>query len=204
MAKISAEEKEATRLRILKASVIVFRRCGYEKTQIKEIAKEAGVGTSTIYGYYTSKMELFLAAFMDEILLVDYDEEGVHEALNSGITEGLIELLFSNRVEKLLEDKDLFKSFIAVSMYDDSEMMCKRKYKNHEKLYEYIKYILEIYERTNIRLCAFSLNHLAETIMTIVEHIGTTYLTEELGTEEAEMLIRNQIRVVLAGKYENL
>jgi len=168
MAKISAEEKEATRLRILEAGMIVFRRSGFDKTQIKEIAKEASVGTSTIYGYYASKMELFLAAFIDQILLVDFDEDRVQEALKKGITEGLLDLLFTSRVERIQSDKDLLRSFVAASMYDNSEFMCKRKFKNHEKQYEFIKNVLEIYERTNIRLCAFSLNHLSKTIMTSV------------------------------------
>lgn len=204
MAKISAEEKEATRLRIMDASVIVFRRCGYEKTQIKEIAKEAGVGTSTIYGYYASKMELFLATFMNRLLTTDFDEENVQEALNKGITEGLLKLLFTSKIEKMLDDKELFRSFIAVSMYDNSEFMCQRKCMNHERQYDFIKNILEVYERTNIRLCAFSLNHLAQTIMTIIEHIGVSYMTDDFTLEEAEREIRNQIRVLLAGKYENL
>lgn len=204
MAKISAEEKEATRLRIMDASVVVFRRCGYEKTQIKEIAKEAGVGTSTIYGYYASKMELFLAAFMDRILTTDFDEVDVQEALKKGITDGLLELVFTFKIQNMLDDKELFRSFIAVSMYDNSEFMCKRKYKNHEKQYDFIKSVLEVYERTNLRLCAFSLNHLAQTIMTIIEHIGISYMTDDLTLEEAEVEIRNQIRVLLAGKYENL
>jgi hypothetical protein len=40
--------------------------------------------------------------------------------------------------------------------------------------------------------------------MTIIEHIGISYMTDDLTLEQAEIEIRNQIRVLLAGKYENL
>jgi len=204
MAKISAEEREASRLRILNASLIVFRRNGFEKTQIKEIAKEAGVGTSTIYGYYASKVELFVAAFVDEVLGLEFDESKVASALEKGITEGLLKLFFEDRVKSLLEDKELLRSFVVASLYNPSELMAARKCTNRAKQYEFIKSVLEIYERTNIRLCAFSLNHLAEAILTIVEQIGMQYMVDEIALEDAEEKIKNQVRVMLAGKYSNL
>lgn len=204
MAKISAEEKEATRLRILDASVVVFRKCGFEKTQIKEIAQEANVGTSTIYGYYGSKVELFLASFIDRIMNLEFDESRVSEELEDGITEGLLKLLFNDRVNSVEEDRELLRSFVVASIYDGSDFMCRKKDHNRLNQYVFIKNVLEVYERTNLRLCAFSLNHLAETILTIVEFIGMNYMTGDLSLEDAEMHMRNQFKVLLAGKYNLL
>lgn len=204
MAKISAEEKEATRLRILEATRKVFRAKGYEKTQIKEVAKEAGIGTSTIYGYYSSKPELFVSAFIDEMMIEEFDEAIVQDALKEGITKGLIELLFNNRIRDIERDREVLKSYIIASMYDSRTTIVERKLHNRIEEYDYIKNVLEIYERTNVRLCAFSLNHLAQSILTIVEHMGIEYMVETISRDEAEMHIENQLRVILAGKYENL
>ena len=162
MAKISAEEKEATRLRILEATRKVFRASGYEQAQIKDIAKEAGIGTSTIYGYYPSKPELFVSAFIDEVLIADFNEEYVQDALTEGITRGFITLLFENRIKNVGRDRELLKSYIIASMYDSRLSTHERKIHSRTEEYHYIKDVLEVYERTNARLCAFSLNHLAQ------------------------------------------
>ncbi len=48
---------------ILAAAVKVFARAGLEKGKIVDIAKEAGIGKSTVYEYFASKDEIFLAIF---------------------------------------------------------------------------------------------------------------------------------------------
>jgi AcrR family transcriptional regulator len=48
---------------ILEAAVTVFARAGLEKGKIVDIAKEAGIGKSTVYEYFASKDEIFLAIF---------------------------------------------------------------------------------------------------------------------------------------------
>ena len=40
--------------------------------------------------------------------------------------------------------------------------------------------------------------------MTVVEHMGIEYMIGTIGLEEAERHIENQLRAILAGKYENL
>lgn len=204
MSKISAEEKEATRLRILEATRKIFRATGYEKTQIKEVAKEAGIGTSTIYGYYSSKPELFVSAFIDEMLVSEFDEAIVQEALKQGITKGLMELLFTNRIEDIERDREVLGPYIIASMYDSRTTIIEKKLHNRIEEYDYIKSVLEIYERTNVRLCAFSLNHLAQSILTIVEYMGIEYMVGNLSRDEVETRIEDQFKVILAGKYENL
>jgi len=39
----------------------VFARDGYHQAKIEEVAKEAGIGKGTVYEYFRSKTELFLA-----------------------------------------------------------------------------------------------------------------------------------------------
>jgi len=47
---------------ILDAALRVFARCGLHKTNLEEVAKEAGISKGTIYLYYKNKEELFVAA----------------------------------------------------------------------------------------------------------------------------------------------
>jgi len=56
--KISAEEKELTRIRLLEAAVDVITEKGFRSASMREIAKRAEVGDATIYNYFSSKEKL--------------------------------------------------------------------------------------------------------------------------------------------------
>jgi AcrR family transcriptional regulator len=59
---------EKRRGQILKAAMEIFSRKGYAATTIPEIARAAGVAAGTIYIYYTSKRELFIAVIKNFII----------------------------------------------------------------------------------------------------------------------------------------
>jgi AcrR family transcriptional regulator len=67
MGGIRETKKKKTRKAIIDAAVKLFSEKGYENTSIEELAKAAGVGKGTIYGYFQAKNEIFLAFCEDEI-----------------------------------------------------------------------------------------------------------------------------------------
>lgn len=67
MSGIRAAKKRATRQAIIAAAVRLFAEQGFEKTSIDQIARAAGIGKGTIYGYFRAKEEIFLAFCEDEI-----------------------------------------------------------------------------------------------------------------------------------------
>lgn len=79
-------EKPTTRRQeqILNAALEIFARKGYAAATVPEIAESAGVATGTIYIYYPSKRELFVAVIKNFI-----------------ITNSLLDL-----IEKLPRDRD--------------------------------------------------------------------------------------------------
>lgn len=56
-----ARRQEQRRSEILEAATKVFARVGFAATDVQEIAAVAGVGKGTVYRYFPSKEELFLA-----------------------------------------------------------------------------------------------------------------------------------------------
>ena len=62
---------------IKKAAQDLFRKYGYHKTSVNEIAKRAKIAKATIYKYFDSK-EMVLHA-----ILMDYIEVSVHEIVNN-------------------------------------------------------------------------------------------------------------------------
>lgn len=55
-----------TRGAVLRAAVQRFGRDGYRATSVADIARDAGVGGTVPYAYFTSKADLFLAALDDD------------------------------------------------------------------------------------------------------------------------------------------
>ena len=54
---------EQKRERILRAAVKIFSLTGLDKGTIASVAKEAGIGKGTIYEYFSSKEDIFIAIF---------------------------------------------------------------------------------------------------------------------------------------------
>jgi len=61
MTRVTADTKQATRARLLAAAAEEFSRGGLERANIDAISLAAGCGKGTIYNYFPSKDELFLA-----------------------------------------------------------------------------------------------------------------------------------------------
>ena len=56
-------DKVAKRAEIIRCAADVFSRTGYHATKIQEIADAAGIGKGTVYEYFRTKEELFLAVY---------------------------------------------------------------------------------------------------------------------------------------------
>ena len=61
VARVSADTKQATRARLLAAAAEEFGRVGLARANIDAISLAAGCAKGTIYNYFPSKEELFLA-----------------------------------------------------------------------------------------------------------------------------------------------
>lgn len=67
MAGIREQKKSVTRKAILDAAVRLFAEKGFEQTSMEELARAAGIGKATIYGYFSTKSEIFLAYCEEEV-----------------------------------------------------------------------------------------------------------------------------------------
>src|SRR5260370_27876260 len=76
MSGISPGRKLATEQRrgsILQAARAVFARQGYANTVVDDIASEAGIAKGTLYLYFPSKEQIYLAALLEEARRLDAD-----------------------------------------------------------------------------------------------------------------------------------
>lgn len=76
---LRAQKKQETRQAICEAAVKLFTGKGYETTSIEDIAQSAGIGKTTVYGYFANKEEIFL----------NYCDEQLEEAFSQFQKDGL-------------------------------------------------------------------------------------------------------------------
>ena len=108
-------DKKTTRAKeIAQAALEVFSNSGYAQAGIEQIAKEAGIGKSTVYEYYKTKEDLFLAAIMEgaEGWIADLQEIG-RKTSDPAQRLGLIAELYLKSCEENQQGTRLFLEIIT-------------------------------------------------------------------------------------------
>jgi AcrR family transcriptional regulator len=85
-----AQQKEATRSRILKVAKRTLEQQGFEATGIREIAAECGVAAGTVLLHFRDKQDLLLSCFFDDFQRRLTDAFGT--ASRVSLEEDLVEL----------------------------------------------------------------------------------------------------------------
>jgi len=109
---------DATRARLFEAAIAEFRRVGFSRASVANIAREAGVSRPSFYFHFPTKEHVLLELeWLEERTLASRLDQanGLREALHE-LAEGLIEL------EARLGDADLFREMIAIYARRPSEL----------------------------------------------------------------------------------
>ena len=105
------QTRQATRDRFLQAAAHVFAQVGYEEANINIIAEQAGLGKGTIYLYFPSKQDLFLALLQ---AIAQRQLSAARAALaSSSNLEKQLETLFLAFVRLAIEDAEGFQVYMS-------------------------------------------------------------------------------------------
>jgi len=135
MAGVREEKKRRTRKAILQAAVQLFGDKGYERTSIDELARAAGVGKGTIYSYFQTKSEIFLAFCEDELDHV-YAEVAQKSKVDATLTEQLM-ALFMGEFRYVTRHKD-FGRLLLREMIFPKELTVERSRDLDNRYIEYL------------------------------------------------------------------
>lgn len=89
--RITAQEKSATRLRILDAATQLFRTRGFEGTTTRDIALAAEIATGTLFNYFETKEAIVTSLAAEK--LASARTTFTHDAGNGGLDEALFALV---------------------------------------------------------------------------------------------------------------
>jgi AcrR family transcriptional regulator len=102
---------ENRRACILKAARCVFAQQGYAETLVDDIAGKAGIAKGTLYLYFKSKEEIFLAALIEDARRLD---EVTRERMQAaGAWEDKIKAYVGVRLEYLETHQDFLRIYLA-------------------------------------------------------------------------------------------
>jgi len=200
MSGIRESKKRATRQAIIEAAVRLFGRDGFEKTSIEKIAREAGVGKGTIYGYFRAKEEIFLAFCEDEI---DYAfaELAARDDAAAPLHEQLL-TLFMSQFRFATRDRE-FGRILAREMAFPRE---EHRQKSRDLDSRYLRNVGEILERARHRGelagdvdTLFATGHLYALYLLMLSSWYAGYLRDE---GEVAAVLRVMLRQALRGLGE--
>ncbi|MDO8212007.1 TetR/AcrR family transcriptional regulator [Conexibacter sp. CPCC 206217] len=77
-----AQQREATRERLIEGALACFERKSYLATTVEDILEEAGAGRATFYAHFTGKGALLISALGDLDPIVDASYERLNSQLN--------------------------------------------------------------------------------------------------------------------------
>ena len=125
---------------ILFAATIIFGKFGFHGATMEEIAKEAGIGKGTIYGYFSSKEILFYEMII--YVLKEY-ERGMEETLNTNKTLeerlGDFAEFHKEQLNKYLDISQIFvweKEVLSMNLMEEIK-------KEKSRLFNYMKNIIK-------------------------------------------------------------
>lgn len=203
MAKITAEEKMITREKIKSCSREVFREFGFKDTKVKQIAQKVGIGVSTLYGYYPSKVDLFTESFLKNDNEINIPDEEIEEHLKKGLIKGMLELIDKVIYLNRNDDYDLLRTFFIAMFLDltDKKYDLGDIYFRFTKI-SFIKRVLDIYEKKHKKLCDFDTYELSKCVMDTFVQITIEDLLFYRPMNESMNKIVDHLKLVFVGKYD--
>lgn len=108
MPKVTGQYKSDLREKIIQAAIKSFAQTGFDKTKMEDIAKRLGLSKGTIYLYFNSKEDLFLA-ICEHYVKVMRDQQ--HSAI------------FSKKEDLVLDSEHFYENFRRLEQGKDRVML---------------------------------------------------------------------------------
>ena len=142
-------KKDDKKILIRKTSYIIFKKYGFEKATMNEIAKEAGLSKSALYYYYESKEDLFLdliqhgkVVFQEELRAKVYNEPDSIKRFKIFITEPF---------DILINKAPMIWKILNEPVSPLKSKICDLIDENHKDFHEIFKFVFRsVYEENKL------------------------------------------------------
>jgi AcrR family transcriptional regulator len=197
MGGVREEKKRQTREAILEAAMTLFGTRGYEKTSVERLAKAAGVGKGTIYSYFQTKSDIFLAFCEDELDFL-HKEIGQKTNSNTPLLETLVEI-FMAEFRYVTRNKDFGRVFLRELIFPTELTVERSKEIDNRFLMLFIPLFEEAQKRGELRAdleLLFAFGHFYSLYLLTISAWYSGRLLEE---EDVLMLLKMLFKQAFTG-----
>jgi AcrR family transcriptional regulator len=203
MGKLRMQKKSYTREKILQSAKEVFLEKGYVNTKTIEISQKAGIGEGTLFNYFPTKSELFLASFISSmssenkhLINIDViDKYSISSGISCYIGEFLIQ--FAEVDKKILRD---YFGVIYNFQHDENESTSKSLLYLDESIISVISSFFNKLIEDNFVSSDFEIDTAVYSIYGCVSLQFTLYVYDEKMTYESMFSnIKKQVSFILNG-----
>ncbi|HTX78740.1 MAG TPA: TetR/AcrR family transcriptional regulator [Longilinea sp.] len=173
---LTEEEIDRRRHEIFQSAVPLIMNQGFDNTSMQEIARAAGVGKSTLYDYFPTKLHVLLFVFEEELNIVQEQTENI-VAQSWPLQEKLSKAL-EVQLELILNNKNFFREISLHAMQLEQagqQRILKKRYAYQDLLRSIIEQgIAEgIFRPVNTRLAVRALIAAMEALSYTTRPTGT-------------------------------
>lgn len=196
MVGVREKKKKETRQAIMQAAIRLFSEKGFEKTSIEELAKAAGVGKGTIYGYFQTKTDILHAFCEDEL-------ECLHQELTTNadkeipILEQMVKIYMSE-FRHITENREFARLFMQQTAFPRDVDL--DRHLAHED--DYFKLLFPLLEKAQDRgelRSDIDLLYITGHFYGLYLLLVSAWFSGRVRTEEAEQALETLFRQVMEG-----
>ncbi|MTI68683.1 MAG: TetR/AcrR family transcriptional regulator [Firmicutes bacterium] len=192
-------KKKRTRKKILEVSKELFLDKGYDKTTSKEIAKRCELGVGTVYNYFESKADIFLAIMSEEFGIEEKYNLDEIDIDNNTVSDIISEFILSY-IEKISYiNKNLIREiiFVAIKSFKTKFKLFNKLMQMDYKLMDKIHELLLLLKDKNLIKKDFNTKEAVEVIYgSIIYEMCLYAYTEDISLNETKENIRKKIRFI--------
>jgi AcrR family transcriptional regulator len=195
MAGLRERQKVAREKRILESASMLFKRDGYDKTRMEDIADLAEVSTGTTYNYYQSKADILIAVVsmeVEEILivgerLIEGPLSSVDEALNA-----LIGVYYEH--SQVYLNKEMWRMAMAFSIQRPQTPFSQRYAELDQRISMQVVCLIETFQVKNMIISHLDHQALGETIFNNLNSMFTEFVKRnEMTIDELKLTVARQM-----------
>ncbi len=196
MTGVRETKKKETRQAIMQAAISLFSEKGFEKTSIEELARAAGIGKGTIYGYFQTKSDILHAFCEDEL-------DFLHQELTNNpdrqipILQQMVRIYMAE-FNKITENREFARLFMQQTAFPrDADVA--RHLENENNYFSLLFPLLEkAQERGELRK-DLDLLHITGHFYGLYLLLVSAWFTGRIKTDEAEQSLSTLFCQALEG-----
>jgi AcrR family transcriptional regulator len=200
MARISKEDQELVKKKIISVSRKLFNDVGFDKTSTKMISKEAGIAEGTIFNYFGTKDEIFFEVFykdyIDDVksgLPRNINEKDIINEINENICNVLSKML--RLPKRVLLEMGIVTIKIAKKKPEFFKKMAKIDFQYMEEVEKYLDQLI-----LDDVLISFDSKKMSEIIFGSIIFELSMYLYKKENTkDEFKYNLKEKLDILLKG-----